>query len=254
LKRVTCSCDDPTRRDARARACRVRPPPWERAPCCCQCQCGNSMQSSQVEQCRDPGSNRGPSDLRSDALPAELSRRCRCLSCICIIVCLLSSPFRKRRGGAPFQTKGRQRAPHGRAKARRRGNDLLGRRWAGNGQGERPAGSRPRPPLFCGEPCLRKVFKEGTGMPAARPDSCIWAGSTLLRDGPETAPALNMLLAKSYGLEYERSGAATNGTTREASRGLEARCIGFQKILQKTQLCCHDPKALSGGMAQRQRV
>ena len=24
--------------------------------------------------CRDPGSNRGPSDLRSDALPAELSR------------------------------------------------------------------------------------------------------------------------------------------------------------------------------------
>ena len=25
-------------------------------------------------QCRDPGSNRGPSDLRSDALPAELSR------------------------------------------------------------------------------------------------------------------------------------------------------------------------------------
>ena len=26
--------------------------------------------------CRDPGSNRGPSDLQSDALPAELSRRC----------------------------------------------------------------------------------------------------------------------------------------------------------------------------------
>ena len=26
-----------------------------------------------VEKCRDPGSNRGPSDLRSDALPAELS-------------------------------------------------------------------------------------------------------------------------------------------------------------------------------------
>ena len=25
--------------------------------------------------CRDPGSNRGPSDLRSDALPAELSRQ-----------------------------------------------------------------------------------------------------------------------------------------------------------------------------------
>ncbi len=28
------------------------------------------------EQCRDPGSNRGPSDLQSDALPAELSRLC----------------------------------------------------------------------------------------------------------------------------------------------------------------------------------
>ena len=25
-------------------------------------------------QCRDPGSNRGPSDLQSDALPTELSR------------------------------------------------------------------------------------------------------------------------------------------------------------------------------------
>ena len=27
------------------------------------------------KECRDPGSNRGPSDLQSDALPAELSRR-----------------------------------------------------------------------------------------------------------------------------------------------------------------------------------
>ena len=26
------------------------------------------------EKCRDPGSNRGPSDLQSDALPTELSR------------------------------------------------------------------------------------------------------------------------------------------------------------------------------------
>ena len=34
-----------------------------------------------VQRCRDPGSNRGPSDLQSDALPTELSRplaRCRC--------------------------------------------------------------------------------------------------------------------------------------------------------------------------------
>ena len=27
------------------------------------------------EWCRDPGSNQGPSDLQSDALPTELSRR-----------------------------------------------------------------------------------------------------------------------------------------------------------------------------------
>ncbi len=27
------------------------------------------------EKCRDPGSNQGPSDLQSDALPTELSRR-----------------------------------------------------------------------------------------------------------------------------------------------------------------------------------
>ena len=27
-----------------------------------------------IKKCRDPGSNRGPSDLRSDALPTELSR------------------------------------------------------------------------------------------------------------------------------------------------------------------------------------
>ena len=26
------------------------------------------------QKCRDPGSNRGPSDLQSDALPTELSR------------------------------------------------------------------------------------------------------------------------------------------------------------------------------------
>ena len=31
--------------------------------------------SGGLPKCRDPGSNRGPSDLQSDALPAELSRR-----------------------------------------------------------------------------------------------------------------------------------------------------------------------------------
>ena len=29
-----------------------------------------------LKKCRDPGSNRGPSDLQSDALPTELSRLC----------------------------------------------------------------------------------------------------------------------------------------------------------------------------------
>ena len=33
--------------------------------------CGNGRKN----QCRDPGSNRGPSDLQSDALPTELSRQ-----------------------------------------------------------------------------------------------------------------------------------------------------------------------------------
>ena len=30
--------------------------------------------AAQPNKCRDPGSNRGPSDLQSDALPTELSR------------------------------------------------------------------------------------------------------------------------------------------------------------------------------------
>ena len=34
--------------------------------------------------CRDPGSNRGPSDLRSDALPTELSR----LHANCVALCI----------------------------------------------------------------------------------------------------------------------------------------------------------------------
>ena len=42
------------------------------------------------QACRDPGSNRGPSDLRSDALPAELSRlmfRKVCLQHAVTILC-----------------------------------------------------------------------------------------------------------------------------------------------------------------------
>merc|ERR1711966_31491 len=47
--------------------------------------------------CRDPGSNRGPSDLQSDALPNELSRlgvcskkngrKVRARVCMCIHIC-----------------------------------------------------------------------------------------------------------------------------------------------------------------------
>ena len=33
--------------------------------------------SNAQAKCRDPGSNRGPSDLQSDALPTELSRLCK---------------------------------------------------------------------------------------------------------------------------------------------------------------------------------
>ena len=35
---------------------------------------GISINLMKDAKCRDPGSNRGPSDLQSDALPAELSR------------------------------------------------------------------------------------------------------------------------------------------------------------------------------------
>ena len=37
-----------------------------------------------LKKCRDPGSNRGPSDLQSDALPTELSRLChQCMLYLC---------------------------------------------------------------------------------------------------------------------------------------------------------------------------
>jgi hypothetical protein len=34
------------------------------------------QKNQNMTSCRDPGLNRGPSDLQSDALPTELSRRC----------------------------------------------------------------------------------------------------------------------------------------------------------------------------------
>ena len=40
----------------------------------CMCVCMRACWSLPKTKCRDPGSNWGPSDLRSDALPTELSR------------------------------------------------------------------------------------------------------------------------------------------------------------------------------------
>ena len=42
--------------------------------CARVCQPDHCVRASRPSFCRDPGSNRGPSDLRSDALPVELSR------------------------------------------------------------------------------------------------------------------------------------------------------------------------------------
>ena len=44
-----------------------------------KCQCAvytvrSLAKNLRKKKCRDPGSNRGPSDLQSDALPTELSR------------------------------------------------------------------------------------------------------------------------------------------------------------------------------------
>ena len=44
---------------------------------------GGILKSRIFGKCRDPGSNRGPSDLQSDALPTELSRLCLCWGCAC---------------------------------------------------------------------------------------------------------------------------------------------------------------------------
>ena len=43
-------------------------------------------------KCRDPGSNRGPSDLQSDALPTELSRQVQIITICLIPVRLQYSP------------------------------------------------------------------------------------------------------------------------------------------------------------------
>ena len=54
-----------------------KPAPKRNCANTCTSKCPTPQAQHQVTSknaCRDPGSNRGPSDLRSDALPAELSR------------------------------------------------------------------------------------------------------------------------------------------------------------------------------------
>jgi hypothetical protein len=59
------------------------PQMWSRPIVAETCGCGlragcssRSRTGLAQEECQDPGSNRGPSDLQSDALPTELSRLC----------------------------------------------------------------------------------------------------------------------------------------------------------------------------------
>ena len=57
-----------------------------------------SSTSVTSQKCRDPGSNRGPSDLQSDALPAELSRlMCNKKSCCLNVLPLGFTPWPSRR-------------------------------------------------------------------------------------------------------------------------------------------------------------
>ena len=58
----------------------------------------NAQRFCAQRKCRDPGSNRGPSDLRSDALPAELSRLVISASGTVRRGC----PFSKRKGEGGF--------------------------------------------------------------------------------------------------------------------------------------------------------
>ena len=51
--------------------------------------------------CRDPGSNRGPSDLQSDALPTELSRLCPVIGVLIIPALLKGDWHRKQGSGRP---------------------------------------------------------------------------------------------------------------------------------------------------------
>ena len=55
-------------------SCQTQTSPQQKKPPQTQQRKAQHNANMQPQNCRDPGSNRGPSDLRSDALPAELSR------------------------------------------------------------------------------------------------------------------------------------------------------------------------------------
>ena len=55
-------------------SCQTQTSPQQMQPPQTQPRKAQHNANMQPQNCRDPGSNRGPSDLRSDALPAELSR------------------------------------------------------------------------------------------------------------------------------------------------------------------------------------
>ena len=55
-------------------SCQTQIPPTQKKPPQTHQRKAQHNANMQPQNCRDPGSNRGPSDLRSDALPAELSR------------------------------------------------------------------------------------------------------------------------------------------------------------------------------------
>ena len=55
-------------------SCQTQTSPQQKQPPQTQPRKAQHNANMQPQNCRDTGSNRGPSDLRSDALPAELSR------------------------------------------------------------------------------------------------------------------------------------------------------------------------------------
>ena len=70
-----CLCPKWQTRSAAGQAALDTLAPRRHRPCAsCARTAGRAHHASEAQFCRDPGSSRGPSDLQSDALSAELSR------------------------------------------------------------------------------------------------------------------------------------------------------------------------------------